>query len=239
MIGAHLIRTYSKTQSTIAKSSGESELYAVVRASAEGLGMATLLTDFGVAEPKVSIGMDASAAIGMAQRTGLNKVRHVEVDVLWLQEQQARRLLPITKIPRPQNPSDLCTKNVPIGLLEQYLKQLNVYFAEGRAAVAQQLHALREKSLVRASLEVGDPRAGLSRVIGGQEEPQVCAALVVGDPDAGLTRVIGGLRLERESPPPASGEGAKGPTRSGGGAQASKEGKDKECSRKRSRLVVS
>ena len=169
--------------------------------------MATLLTDFGVSEPKVSIGMDASAAIGMAQRTGLNKVRHVEVDVLWLQEQQARRLLPITKIPGPQNPSDLCTKNVPIGLLEQYLKQLNVYFAEGRAAVAQQLHALREKSLVRASLEVGDPSAGLSRVIGGQEEPQVCAALVVGDPDAGLTRVIGGLGLERES--------AKGPTRSG------------------------
>ncbi len=33
MIGSHLIRTYSKTQSVIAKSSGESELYAVVRAS--------------------------------------------------------------------------------------------------------------------------------------------------------------------------------------------------------------
>ena len=32
----HTIRTYSKTQSVIAKSSGESELYAVVRASAEG-----------------------------------------------------------------------------------------------------------------------------------------------------------------------------------------------------------
>ena len=43
VIGPHLIRTYSKTQSTIAKSSDESELYAVVRASAEGLGMATLL----------------------------------------------------------------------------------------------------------------------------------------------------------------------------------------------------
>jgi hypothetical protein len=81
--------------------------------------MATLLSDFGVADPRVSIGMDASAAIGMAQRTGLNKVRHVEVDVLWLQEQQARRLLPIEKIPGPQNPSDLCTKNVPVGLLEQ------------------------------------------------------------------------------------------------------------------------
>ena len=94
MLGAHLIKTYSKTQSTVAKSSGESELYAVIRASAEGLGIATLLSDFGMREPKVSIGMDASAAIGMTQRTGLNQVRHVEVDVLWIQEQQARRLLP-------------------------------------------------------------------------------------------------------------------------------------------------
>ena len=34
MLGDHLIRTYSKTQATIAKSSGESELYALVRASA-------------------------------------------------------------------------------------------------------------------------------------------------------------------------------------------------------------
>ena len=44
MIGAH-ISTYSKTQATIAKSSGESELYALVRASAEGLGICTLLSD--------------------------------------------------------------------------------------------------------------------------------------------------------------------------------------------------
>ena len=130
MIGNHLIRTYSKTQATIARSSGESELYALVRASAEGLGMATLLSDFGVVDPRVSVGMDASAAIGMAQRTGLNKVRHVEVDVLWLQEQQARRLLPITKVPGQENPSDLCTKNVPVGLLEKYLKKLSVYFEE-------------------------------------------------------------------------------------------------------------
>ena len=77
MIGAHLIRTYSKTQATIAKSLGESELYALVRASAEGLGICTLLSDFGVPDLRVVIGMDASVAIGMAQRVGLNKVRHI------------------------------------------------------------------------------------------------------------------------------------------------------------------
>ena len=63
--------------------------------------------------------MDASAAIGMAQRTGLNKVRHVEVDLLWIQDQVARRMLPISKIPGPQTPSDLCTKNVGVALVEQ------------------------------------------------------------------------------------------------------------------------
>ena len=90
MVGNHLIRTYSKIQSVIAKSSGESQLYACVRASTAGLGIITLLKDFGMNNAKVRLGMDASAAIGMAQRTGLNKVRHVEVDVLWIQEQLVR-----------------------------------------------------------------------------------------------------------------------------------------------------
>ena len=106
-IGGHLIRAYSKTQSVIAKSSAESELYAVVRASAEGLGILTLYSDFGQKGMKASVGMDASAAIGIIQRHGIGKLRHIEVDVLWLQEQQARRLLPLHKVPGPRNPSDM------------------------------------------------------------------------------------------------------------------------------------
>ena len=68
--------------------------------------MITLLGDFGVSDAKVRVGMDASAAIGMAQRNGLNKVRHVEVDVLWLQEQAVRKMRPITKIPGPWQVQD-------------------------------------------------------------------------------------------------------------------------------------
>jgi hypothetical protein len=143
-IGGHLIRAYSKTQSVIAKSSGESELYAAVRASAEGLGILTLFADFGLKNMKASVGMDASAAIGIAQRQGIGKLRHVEVDVLWLQEQQARRLLPIVKVPGPRNPSDMGTKNVAVALIDQYLAQLNLEVADGRAAIAQQLHAVGE-----------------------------------------------------------------------------------------------
>jgi hypothetical protein len=81
-IGAHLIKSYAKTQALIAKSSGESELYGVIRASTEALGVSTSLEDFGCIGVKASVGMDANAAIGIVQRRGLNKLRHVELDVL-------------------------------------------------------------------------------------------------------------------------------------------------------------
>ena len=115
-----MIRTYSKTHSVIAKSSGESELYAVVRASTEELGILTLLADFGCPDMRASVGMDASAAIGIVQRQGISKLRHVEVDVLWVQEQQARRLLPLRKVPGPRNPSDMGTKHIASALMDQY-----------------------------------------------------------------------------------------------------------------------
>ena len=144
-IGGHLIRAYSKTQAVIAKSSGESELYAVVRASAEALGILTLLSDFRCSEMPASVVVDASAAIGIVQRQGISKSRHVEVDVLWIQEQQARRLLQLRKAPGLRNPSDMGTENIAVALLDQYLGQLNLEVVAGRAAIAQQLHAVNEE----------------------------------------------------------------------------------------------
>ena len=43
MRGTHCLKTWSKTQALIAKSSGEAELYAVVKGAAEALGMVTLV----------------------------------------------------------------------------------------------------------------------------------------------------------------------------------------------------
>ena len=57
--------SFVRTHSVIVKSSTESELYAAVRASSEALGILTLLADFGCSTTKASVGMDASAAIGI------------------------------------------------------------------------------------------------------------------------------------------------------------------------------
>ena len=45
--GGHVIKHYSRTQSTIALSSAESELYATVSAASEGLGLAAMCSEYG------------------------------------------------------------------------------------------------------------------------------------------------------------------------------------------------
>lgn len=142
MLGGHCIKAWSKTQKTVARSSAESELYAIVKASCEGLGAMTLMKDLG-SEVKVRVHVDASAAIGIIERRGISKVRHLEVDVLWLQEAQARRMLPIAKIRGTCNPADLMTKNVGTSLQNDHLTIMHLRFEAGRATKAAQLHSVR------------------------------------------------------------------------------------------------
>merc|ERR1711884_432969 len=74
--GGCYLKGWSKTMEILALSSGESELGALVRACTEGLGMQSLLKDFSV-KVSVVIKSDATAAIGMARRQGLGRVRHL------------------------------------------------------------------------------------------------------------------------------------------------------------------
>ena len=85
MIGNHMIRSWSSTQRVIALSSGEAEYYGMVRGGAEGLGTRSILEDMGI-NMKIKLSEDSTAAKGIADRTGLGKVRHIEVNQLWIQE---------------------------------------------------------------------------------------------------------------------------------------------------------
>ena len=89
MHGAHLIKTWSTTQSVIALSSGEAEYYGLVKGASQGLEMRAMLTELGV-ESKVVVQTDASAAKGIALRRGMGKLRHIEVNQLWVQDKVAK-----------------------------------------------------------------------------------------------------------------------------------------------------
>ena len=109
MFGNHCIKTWSVTQGYIALSSGEAEYYGAVRGASQALGLTAMLSDLGV-KAGVELMVDASAAIGIARRRGLGKLRHIELNELWLQDQVARGRLSISKLDGKNNFSDSLTK---------------------------------------------------------------------------------------------------------------------------------
>ena len=90
LLGNHCVKGYSSTQATVAMSSGEAELYAMTKGAATALGLISLGADFGLHLSGI-VHCDASAALGIVNRQGLGKLRHIHVRYLWLQEKFAAR----------------------------------------------------------------------------------------------------------------------------------------------------
>ena len=67
VLGHALLKAWSRTQTLIALSSGESELAAVTKAAAESFGIQSVLSDFGISI-KFELHSDATAAIGICKR---------------------------------------------------------------------------------------------------------------------------------------------------------------------------
>ena len=107
-MGKHLIKQWSRTQPGIALSSGEAELYALVKASTETLGMVNLCKELGYAMQGV-VATDSSAAKSIATRSGSGRLKHIELNQLWIQEQASKQTLRYIKIPREANISGLMT----------------------------------------------------------------------------------------------------------------------------------
>ena len=80
-----MIKTWSNTQSVVALSSGEAEYYGMVKGASLALGIRSMLSDLAV-NLTIRLRTDATAAKGIAARRGLGKVRHIEVNQLWLQD---------------------------------------------------------------------------------------------------------------------------------------------------------
>ena len=80
---------------TVALSRAEAELHAMVAASAEVLGCVG------------KIYADSSAALGISNRTCTDKVRHLRVQALWVQEVRSTGRLALL------SPADALMKHVP------------------------------------------------------------------------------------------------------------------------------
>ena len=105
------LKTWSTTQTVVALSSGEAEYYAAVKGCAEGLAVQSYCRDLGL-EVRVRIGTDSSACKGICARTGIGKLKHLDVQLLWLQDAVRRERVELVKVRGDRNPADLMTKHL-------------------------------------------------------------------------------------------------------------------------------
>ena len=129
--GSHVLKWWSKTQPTIALSSGEAELAAMVRSTSEGLGMVSIMKEFNI-EVTLKVKGDAVAAIGIVRRQGLGRIRHLAVADLWIQQRSKDGSVTYEKLDGANNTSDILTKPVEGEVLTRHMKSLGLEFAEGR-----------------------------------------------------------------------------------------------------------
>ena len=132
LAGAHYLKSWSSTQKTIALSSGEAELTALVKCSCESIGMVQLAANWGLIY-EADIFVDSSAALGVVHRKGAGKLRHVRVGQLWVQECAESGELRYRKVRGTDNPADMLTKPLTAPEMSRYMTDLSWVKSGGRA----------------------------------------------------------------------------------------------------------
>ena len=139
MLGRHLVKSWSSTQTPISLSSGEVGFYAVVNVAGVGLGLQSLLQDLHL-EVSVRVWTDSTASIGICRRQDLGKLRHIDTQCLWIQQRIRDKTIELRKVRGEVGPADLFTKHLTgADRVESLLGLFGCYFSEGRAASAPAL----------------------------------------------------------------------------------------------------
>ena len=135
-VGRHTIKHWFSIQTSTALSSAEAEFGGVLRCSGQGLGYQALLSDLGVEVP-LREWTDSSAAIGICQRQGFGKVRHLDTQTLWIQQAVRAGKVDLWNLAEESNPADLLTKhNLTQARMEMLVQLHGCRYTEGRAESA-------------------------------------------------------------------------------------------------------
>lgn len=131
MLGTHIIKGWSTTQFEIALSSGEAEYYGIVKAATMSTGVREILADLGLSM-QIVIKTDASAAKGITNTVGLGKLRHLDTNLLWIQERVASSEIIVEKVPGITDIADALTKHVDGPDLNTHIEWINAVIKQGR-----------------------------------------------------------------------------------------------------------
>ena len=110
----------------------------MVKGAGNAMGIRGVFQDMGIPHTIV-LYTDSSAAKGISSRRGLGKVRHIELNELWLQDQVARGRIEVRKIRGEDNFSDSLTKHSNQEKIKQTMNATLQRVAQGRHEIMPSL----------------------------------------------------------------------------------------------------
>ena len=127
VLGCDVIHT-SRTQATVALSSGEAELYAIGQGTSEALFLKSLILEAEFAKKvNMIVYTDSTAGRSIATRFGAGKkTKHVELRYLYMQDLVQTGVLIVRKVSTHLNPADVLTKYSPTDVLRNLTPKLGI-----------------------------------------------------------------------------------------------------------------
>jgi hypothetical protein len=110
-------------------------LHGIAKGIQNAIGFQAMAKDISMTR-KIRVHSDATAAIGIARRRGLGKLRHLDVEDLWVQHKVRSKQVELLKVDGKVNPADIFTKYVDYPILSKALVTMNLYSEAGRAKAA-------------------------------------------------------------------------------------------------------
>ena len=107
----------------------------MVKGGSVGLGPNAVLSGFGM-EVGLQSKSDASAAIAIAARRGLDKVRHIEVRHLWPQAKARKGKIKATKASAEEKVADASAKHLNSKAVRKHERNAQLYHVPGRHELA-------------------------------------------------------------------------------------------------------
>ena len=133
-VGGMVLTGWSSTQGGLpALSSAESELRGINRGCKEGIYVQNLLKFLDIDLP-LRVWTDSSAARQAAIKLGVQKMRHLETQELFVQQLVKEKRVTVVKIVGTENPADIMTKYVKPPVLKKHISAVGLVDCSGQVS---------------------------------------------------------------------------------------------------------
>ncbi|CAE8582362.1 unnamed protein product [Polarella glacialis] len=123
MLGDVVLTTWSRTQASVSLSSAEAEYYAITSGAVEAMYVQNLLKEMRRDLP-IRVCTDSSAAKASAERHGVQRMKHMQIRLMFLKNLVKEGVIQMQKVKTDENPADMLTKALGQDKLQHCLQLL-------------------------------------------------------------------------------------------------------------------